>query len=213
MSNRQALLDSIHTGVQLRPTTRPNNPLPTQNNTGRPLSLMEQMRRALARRQRNRGPNRPPTRLNENNRIWYYVSKTGTTQGPHSIKQMKPKYNKDIDKNTHIWNGTTVAQWTKLSDIKLKDLLQQLSGSSTDCEYVWCCIKCNKVQSTPQICTQIGMKQNANIKQCLGATVWKLRCILCRKLTNEDNICPKCNSRCQPKAALKEAQKKEDYRQ
>ena len=56
---------------------------------------------------------------------WYYVSASGNSKGPVTLTELRQLYqNKAINQNTFVWNGTTVTQWTRLSD--LPDILKQL---------------------------------------------------------------------------------------
>ncbi len=56
---------------------------------------------------------------------WYYVSGAGKTEGPVSENELQQLYrNNRISDGTYLWNGTTVTQWTPLS--QLPNLLRQL---------------------------------------------------------------------------------------
>ena len=58
---------------------------------------------------------------------WSYVNSAGNTTGPVTLTDLRQLYkNGPINDSTYLWNGTTVTQWTPLS--QLPDLLKQLKG-------------------------------------------------------------------------------------
>jgi len=67
---------------------------------------------------------RTPIRIVANQ--WYYVSAAGTSQGPVSFEELRRLFrNRIITTGSFLWNGTTVTEWTQLS--QLPDLLKKLS--------------------------------------------------------------------------------------
>ena len=57
-------------------------------------------------------------------KIWYYVDRAGTSVGPLKLNALKPLYGNEINDDSFIWNGTTVANWTALD--KLPDVWTRL---------------------------------------------------------------------------------------
>ncbi len=69
--------------------------------------------------------------------------------------------------------------------------------------------------TSPQICHTVTWQRDDNGDQikCLGASIWKLRCLSCKEIVGKDNICPVCSAKYSEDSALKDAQLKEDKRQ
>ena len=60
---------------------------------------------------------------------WHYVNSAGSTSGPVGVPVLKQMYqNHRINDSTYLWNGSTVNQWTPLSQIP--SLLRELKSSN-----------------------------------------------------------------------------------
>ena len=58
---------------------------------------------------------------------WYYVDAAGHQEGPVTFTKLRQLYqSRAITDWTYLWNGTTVTQWTPLSE--LPDVLRQLKS-------------------------------------------------------------------------------------
>jgi len=62
---------------------------------------------------------------------WHYVDASGNDVGPVSDKIFKARIGKTITKETYVWNGTTVNDWTNAGDVsELNALFKPLSYPS-----------------------------------------------------------------------------------